>query len=175
MLKIFVTLFTILLMKLPGCAQPPADRPFIKNPDFDKKISRTISFTVPTIGVQDLKNIQREVFIFDAREKEEYDVSHIKGAKYIGYDDFDINRLAKVPKDSKIVVYCSIGYRSEKIGERLKKLGYSNVFNLYGSIFEWVNQGCEVVNETGAPTNKIHTYNKDWSRWVDEQNVKKIW
>jgi len=33
-------------------------------------------------------------------------------------------------------VYCSLGIRSEVIAKKLKKAGYTNVFNLYGGIFE---------------------------------------
>ena len=43
-------------------------------------------------------------------------------------------------------MYCSIGKRSEKVTQKLKKAGYNNVSNLYGGIFEWVNQGNEVVD-----------------------------
>ena len=158
-----------------SCAQAPIDRPHCENPEFDQKVSKTIHFTVPTIGVEELKKIQNEVYIFDTRKQEEYDLSHIEGAQYLGFENFNVQRLGNLPKDSKIVLYCSIGYRSEKIGEKLKKRGYTNVHNLYGSIFEWVNQGYPVVNKQGKPTKKVHTYNKAWSKWVEEGKAEKIW
>ena len=40
-----------------------------------------------------------------------------------------------------IIVYCSIGVRSEDIGEKLKELGYTKILNLYGGIFDWKNKG----------------------------------
>ena len=49
-------------------------------------------------------------------------------------------------KSDTIVLYCSIGYRSEKIGEKLVEMGYGHVFNLYGGIFEWVNRDLPVYN-----------------------------
>ena len=73
------------------------------------------------------------------------------------------------------MLYCSIGYRSEKVGEKLQRLGYTKVYNLYGSIFESVNVGNEVVDQNGKKVKKVHTYNKDWSQWVDETKTKKIW
>lgn len=158
-----------------GCTQIPENRPQVENPEFDQKLSQLLNFSVPLIGVSELKDIQREVYIFDTREWDEYQVSHIKGASYLGYDNFDKNRLKNVPKDATIVLYCSVGYRSEKIGNKLKQLGYYKVFNLYGSIFEWVNQGNPIVDMNGNATNRLHTYNKAWSKWVEPGKVKKTW
>ena len=158
-----------------ACTQIPEDRPHCADSVFDEKVSTTISFTVPTIGVEELKEIQDEVYIFDTRKKEEYDLSHIEGARYLGYEDFDQQKLEGLPKNSKIVLYCSIGYRSEKIGEKLQDLGYTNVHNLYGSIFDWVNRGNEVIGKDGQATKKIHTYNRNWSRWVLNKEIEKIW
>jgi len=155
-------------------AQTTAFRPHVENPAFDTKISRTISFTVPVISPEELKQME-EVHIFDTRKEKEYDISHIPDAQYLGYNDFDEARLGGIAKDSPIVVYCSIGYRSEKIGEKLKKLGYNNVYNLYGSIFEWINQDNEVVDKDGQVTSKVHTYNRNWSQWVDETKAERVW
>ena len=165
----------LLLFVQLSCAQAPADRPHALGERFDEKVSNTIEFTVPLIGVDELKKIKQDVHIFDTREKEEYEVSHIDGAQYLGYDDFDAARLGDLKKDDKIVLYCSIGYRSEKIGERLQKMGYTNVHNLYGSLFDWVNRGNEVVEKNGESTQKVHTYNWLWSRWVNHKAIEKVW
>ena len=167
-------LVTFIIME-PACSQPPGARPSVKNKAFDEELARLLSFSVPTIGVKELKDIQNEVYIFDAREEEEYLASHIKGARYLGYKKFDEQKLAGVPKNAKVVVYCSVGYRSEKIGERLQKMGFTDVSNLYGSIFEWVNRGYPVVGQNGEPTRKIHTYNAKWSQWVDNDEAEKVW
>ena len=145
------------------------------NQQFDKKVDQLISYTVPVMDVNQLKQSQKDVIILDAREKEEYDISHIKGAQYIGYNKLEKATLKKIDKDATIVVYCSVGYRSEKIGEKLQKMGYTDVHNLYGSIFEWINRGNEVVDKNGQVTNKIHTYNKKWSQWVEEGKADKVW
>lgn len=159
----------------PGCAQVPNERPYVKNPDFDRKISNTIGFTVPTKGVQEVWKEREQVYLLDTRELDEYQVSHIEGATHLGYDEPDYSKLNNIPKEAEVVLYCSIGYRSEKIAEVLKERGYQNVYNLYGSIFEWVNQGYPVVDESGQKTDTIHTYNRRWSQWVDEQQAKKVW
>ena len=156
-------------------SQSPTVRPHASNSKFDTKISRTIDFSVPVIGVEELIKIKENVILFDTREKEEYEVSHIEGALCLGYNDFNISQLSGISKDQKIVVYCSIGYRSEKIGERLREMGYHQVYNLYGSLFDWVNRGNPIVDQYDQPTKKVHTYNWLWSKWVDGKLVEKVW
>lgn len=158
-----------------GCnAQVPANRAHCQNPAFDKQVASWLRFTVPTISPTTLKGLNNTV-ILDAREENEYKVSHIPNARFIGYKHFNQNTIMDIPKDQIVVVYCSIGYRSERIGEKLLKMGYTKVYNLYGSIFEWVNEGNTVVDNQGAPTNKVHTYNKTWSQWVDKEKAEKVW
>jgi len=144
-------------------------------PAFNAELIRLLSFTVPTISVEELRSQQEKVLIFDTREKGEYEVSHLPGARYLGYEHFEGSRLSGIPKNAKIVLYCSVGYRSEKIGERLKKMGFTQVFNLYGSISEWVNHGFLLEKSPGRTTWEVHTYNKEWSQWVTNPKVRKVW
>jgi predicted sulfurtransferase len=60
-----------------------------------------------------------------------------------------------------------VGVRSEKIGEKLIAAGYKNVLNLYGGIFEWVNQNHPVYKQNGVQTAEIHTYDNNWERWAE--------
>ena len=146
------------------------------NAEFDQEIRNWIDFSVPIISCKELaQNDKEKIVLLDARELNEYKTSHIPGAKHIGYNKFDKSSLDEIDKNAKIVVYCSIGYRSEKIGEKLKSLGFNQVYNLYGSIFEWANQGNALINSQGNPTKQLHTYNRKWSKWVDEKNIDKRW
>ena len=106
--------------------------------------------------------------MLDAREKKEYDLSHIRNGVYFGYYNFDLGLVKNVAKGSEIIVYCSIGKRSEKIMQTLKKAGYSNVSNLYGGIFEWVNQGNTLVDLNNKKINKVHAYGRFWGQWLDK-------
>ena len=165
----------LLLLTFASCAQAPAHRPTLRNSEFDKKLTRLLDFSVPLMSVHELRARQGSVVLLDTREEKEYEVSHIPGATYLGYKKFDPTFLDRLSKDTTIVLYCSVGYRSEKIGEKLKSLGYQQVYNLYGSIFEWVNNDYPIINGEGNSTTDVHTYNKNWSKWVDEQKAKKVW
>lgn len=133
---------------------------------FDEKMNDLYKHTVPLIQSNQLKNQLSDVVLLDTRSEAEYQISHLPNAKMIIYDEFDISQIKDVPKDAPIVVYCSVGYRSERIGEKLKDAGYANVNNLYGGIFDWKNQGYEVVGSNNLPTDSVHTYNKSWSKWL---------
>jgi len=93
----------------------------------------------------------------------------------VGYNKFKIDHLSAIQKDQPIIVYCSVGYRSEKITKRLIEKGYTQVYNLVGSIFEWTNKGLPLENSKDEIVKVIHTYNKKWSKWVDHPDVKEVW
>jgi rhodanese-related sulfurtransferase len=146
-----------------------------QNAAFDHEVANWLSFNVPAIDVDSLRKVLPGTFILDAREPKEYAVSHIEGAVNCGFDHADLHSLDTLPKNQPILVYCSIGYRSEKIARKLRKKGFKNVSNLYGSIFEWVNRGYPVVDSDGQPTQKIHTYNKSWGKWVDNPGYERVY
>lgn len=170
-LSIFVSL---IVFTMSGCAQPPMKQAKVQSEAFNKKLNKLLSFSVPTVNVDELAKMD-DVLILDARERKEYDVSHIPNAKFAGYKKFDKKNFKDLDKDQPIVIYCSVGYRSEKIGEKFIDMGFTNVSNLYGSIFEWVNQGHKIVDKDGNETKKVHCYNKKWSKWVDEDAATKIY
>jgi rhodanese-related sulfurtransferase len=124
---------------------------------------------VPYISSESLAMPSQKPILLDAREKNEFNVSHLKNAIFVGYNSFNLKEtIAKLPKDknTKIVVYCSLGVRSETIAHKLIQNGYTNVFNLYGGIFQWKNKDFEIVDTTGLKTERIHTFSKDWGKWV---------
>lgn len=104
------------------------------------------------------KNLGK-VILIDARSKEEFDGTVIRGArrghipKAIGID-FQLNisedgtikdqnqlsELYKIPKDSEIVTYCQGAYRAANSFLALKKLGFDKVRVYLGSWGEWSNR-----------------------------------
>ncbi|MCH2199354.1 MAG: rhodanese-like domain-containing protein [Flavobacteriales bacterium] len=150
-------LFAFITLSMSSCAQ---------DENFDGMFQRMTSGTVDVITPDSLPT-DGMVYLLDARELEEFEISHIPGAQHIGYDDFSMDNVKHIPRDATVIVYCSVGYRSEKIGENLQEAGYGDIYNLYGGIFHWVNTGNEVENDEGEKTEKVHTYNKKWSKWLE--------
>ena len=134
---------------------------------FDKLLKRSLKETVPVLTVGEINSLDNYL-VLDTREPKEFETSHLENSEQIGFDFFSIDSvLQKHPnKDKAILVYCSIGIRSEMIGEKLLKAGYKNVYNLYGGIFEWKNQSKMVVDKNETPTEKVHTFSKEWSKWL---------
>ncbi len=138
-------------------------------PAYDQKLNALYRHTVKTLTPAQLAERQANdpsLIVLDTRSRQEFAVSHLPGARLLDYDRYQQAELAALPRQATLVVYCSVGYRSERIGERLQKMGYKNVFNLYGGIFQWKNEGRVVVNTSNLPTDSVHTYNKNWGRWL---------
>jgi rhodanese-related sulfurtransferase len=121
-----------------------------------------------TVKKEILKTMSKEkVLIFDARESREFEVSHLPGAKHVGYNKFNAKKATEgIHKDQKIIVYCTVGYRSGQVAQKLRKLGY-NAHNLLGGITSWVNEDGPLVNFRNTPTQKVHTYSKKRAKWFE--------
>lgn len=137
---------------------------------YETMLSTLLSHSVNEMSVSELAQKTDKVQLLDAREKREYEVSHLKHAHWVGYDDFTLNRVKDLDKSKPVVVYCSVGYRSEKISEQLIKAGFKDVYNLYGGIFEWVNQGQPVYKNETQKTDEVHAYDNVWGIWVNKGN-----
>ena len=138
----------------------------------DNILNKFNTKSIPYISVQELAMPKTKAIILDAREKKEHDISHIKNSIFVGYDNFKIETVkdAIPDKSQQIVVYCTLGIRSEDIAEKLKKEGYTNVLNLYGGIVEWKNKGFDVFDSKEQKTENVHVFNADWSQWLKNGN-----
>lgn len=146
-----------LLAPLASCGQ--------KNTDLDEELKTLYKNTVPIASMAEAETWNSAILL-DTREPNEFEVSHIPYAKCVGYDDFEMSSLGGISKQDTLIVYCSVGYRSERIGEKLQEAGYKHVYNLYGGIFNWKNHDGKLVTNSNEPTEKVHTYNKSWSRFL---------
>lgn len=111
--------------------------------------------------IKSLNNYQ----ILDTRERDEFEISHILGARWVGYDTFKLNSILDLDKDRPVLVYCTVGARSQDIGKKLKEAGFNHVFNLYGGIIHWSNEK-KPLFQSDLRTIKVHTYNRIWSIWL---------
>lgn len=154
-MKYFLTFLSILVFAQSSWAQDKLDRTLKK---FNKE-------TVPYGYTKDI-TLTDGVLLLDTRKKEEYEVSHLKNAIWVGYKEFDEDLVrSQIPdKEAPILVYCSIGVRSENIGEKLMDMGYLNVKNLYGGIFDWKNKDNPVYNGNNQETDSVHAFSKHWGK-----------
>jgi rhodanese-related sulfurtransferase len=148
-----------------ACQSRKADAPPTTNRLYSAMLNGVLKESVPFVSVAQLKR-QPAPVLLDAREPAEFAVSHLRGAKLVGYDQFSLAEVQHIPKNAPIVVYCSVGARSEKIGAKLQTAGFTNVRNLYGGIFEWVNEGQPVFTGHNQPTDRVHAYSPAWGIWL---------
>ena len=138
------------------------------NPAYDRLLRVLYRHTVPLVPPAALaKELSQPMppLLFDVRTPAEYRVSHLPGAQFVDFDSLQTQQFAGLDRARPVVVYCSVGYRSERLGERLQQLGFQRVRNLYGGLFEWVNEGYTVRDAQG-PTTRVHPYSALWSPWL---------
>jgi rhodanese-related sulfurtransferase len=98
----------------------------------------------------------RPPLLLDAREASEYEVSHLPGARHAP-PHHESGLAAELPRDARIVVYCSVGWRSAGLARRLQAAGFRDVRNLEGSAFAWANEGRALAGRLGS-RGLVHPY-----------------
>lgn len=83
--------------------------------------------------------------LIDVRTFKEFSESHIEGAINVDFWAATfVTDLEYVDRDSQILVYCMAGGRSAKAANKMRELGFKNVYNLTGGISEWQAAGKSV-------------------------------
>lgn len=99
------------------------------------------------------ENPQGSITILDVRQPQEYENSHIPGAKLIPLAEIK-DRMDELNPEKQTIVYCAIGGRSRVAAQMLSANGFNKVFNLSGGIKAWngniaqgpVDQGLELFS-----------------------------
>lgn len=105
--------------------------------------------------------------LIDARHPREFAVSHLPGARHA--TSTTAVRALALPPHQPLVVYCSVGYRSSALAEKLAQAGFTQVANLEGSIFAWANEGRPVFRGTNAVP-AVHPYDAKWGQLLDQRH-----
>ena len=89
--------------------------------------------------------IKREdVLVVDARNSYEFSIGKFRGAIDSGTDCFGefpaFVEKAKLPKDKKILLYCTGGIRCEKALLAMEEQGFENVYQLEGGILAYLEK-----------------------------------
>lgn len=105
--------------------------------------------------------------LLDVRTAEEWEISHLAGARRVEPKAAVDAAVAGASKDTPIVTYCAVGYRSGELAARLRSAGFNNVRNLEGSIFAWANEHRPLVHG-GEKAQRVHPYNTFWGRLLND-------
>lgn len=141
--------------------------------ELDEALKKYLKSDIPIISVEELQANYKDYLILDARAIEEFKVSKLDQSVWVGYENFSAETLKQLSleKNKKIVVYCSIGVRSEEIARTIKEDFSVEIYNLYGGIFLWKNEGFNVVDKNNQPTNKVHGYSRKWGSYLIQAEV----
>jgi rhodanese-related sulfurtransferase len=102
---------------------------------------------VPEVSVQDVRGLQQtgsRFVLLDIRDQNEVNLGMIPGATHISRGTLEGKIENAIPRDAKLVLYCSSGNRSLLAGDVLREMGYRDVSSLAGGIRAWVEQGGEL-------------------------------
>ena len=105
-------------------------------------LSQEAYLALPTSGEQ-------APFVLDVRAPEEFVTGHVPGAVNIPYDQVAA-RLAEVPKDKDVVLYCRSGRRAGMAAEVLAANGYTRLKHLEGDMPAWIEKGRPVDTPKNA-------------------------
>jgi rhodanese-related sulfurtransferase len=113
-------------------------------------------------------DVKRPIII-DVRKDVEFRVSHLDNALHLESAEAISSVIAErgLGKDTEIIVYCSVGYRSASVAADLQARGFTKVLNLEHSLFEWANKGYPMTGANGS-TDKVHPFSRAWSVLVDD-------
>lgn len=92
---------------------------------------------------------ERRVRVLDVRDEYEWNEKHIPGAthRFVGYLE---ESPPPFPRESEIVVHCSVGHRSGLAVSILRRLGFTRLYNLLGGITAWESLGLPLERARGG-------------------------
>lgn len=158
----FIFIFWFFLQGFIGISVPVSGQSFA----YKTLLSTLYDADFNTIKPEEIKELSAYQ-ILDTREKDEYEVSHLAEANWVGYETFTIENVSNIDKDKPVLVYCTVGARSQDIGQKLKRAGFSQVYNLYGGIIQWSNDEMPLY-KNNLPTTQVHTYSQTWGIWLNK-------
>lgn len=124
---------------------------------------------VRTIGVDELAarmQAGETPLLLDVRAEEEFAVSHLAGALRAETLAEAQALLEGEPRGREVILYCSVGVRSGRLADALRRAGWTDARNLEGSIFAWANAGHPVFRGDER-VREVHPYDAAWGRLLE--------
>ncbi|KTC93228.1 rhodanese-like domain-containing protein [Legionella cincinnatiensis] len=86
--------------------------------------------------------LQEPMLIIDVRESDEWETGYIPTAIHLSKGIIERDIEKKVPDlNTKMVVYCSGGFRCALVADSLQKIGYTQVYSLDTGLQGWLDAG----------------------------------
>lgn len=91
---------------------------------------------------------REDAVVIDIRDASDWSAGHIPQARHMALDQLE-QRLAEIEKfkDKPVIVSCQSGQRSLLACRRLRKAGFTQVFNLAGGLAAWREAGLPVTSK----------------------------
>lgn len=107
-------------------------------------------------------NSKNSVQVLDVRTPQEYFSGHIKNALQADWkDQQEFNRrIAFVDKSKPVYVYCLAGGRSAAAAEKMRGMGYQNVYELNGGINAWKAANKSLIGKSTTAQMSMEIFNK---------------
>lgn len=127
---------------------------------YDQGVYTFLSPHVVRIDSEEAQDLLKEknLLILDAREWKEFETSHLDGALH-----YDPAMLDSIPKDRPLLIYCTIGVRSNREAQKASERGFQKIYEMKDGIIGWANASFQLIDPEGKPTDSVHTYNKSFS------------
>ena len=85
---------------------------------------------------------EEKTVIIDLRNDKKFADGHIRGAINAEYHEATFLRdIKKIDKDSRVVLYCGEGIKSDKAADVLRKEGFQKILILQGGYNRWLGEG----------------------------------
>ena len=79
-----------------------------------------------------------DLVIMDVRTPDEFQKGHIKGAINVDFwGKGFVDSLATLNINRTYLIYCTSGVRSNGAMNKMRKLGFTKLYNLKGGLFSW--------------------------------------
>ncbi len=104
-------------------------------------VGSTISVKQLSEWIKLKDNGEKDFYLVDVREPNEYEINRIPGAVLIPKGEFLTGEaLAKLPHDQQLVFHCKSGVRSAEVLAIAKGAGFADAVHVGGGVVAWVDQ-----------------------------------
>ena len=102
--------------------------------------------SITLVSPDELQEVQKDVQLIDVRTPEEFESGHLENAVNINIKDAEFeSKIGAYDRSKPIYVYCKKGGRSASAANKLKDMGFIEIYDLEGGITNWQDKGKKVV------------------------------